>query len=284
MRRTRCLFSASSVLARVFMTRAAGHVAPASQLQRLLVPAVYTTQPAAAASRLFSGTARVLRGAYRPKNNKAKLAKSRFPRDREIVHKLILVRGEDGRLSEPQQTSDVLARLDLRVNSLIMIALPETAGERDSKDKGSKEAAEGAEEEADGATSTRSGRPDYPICRIIDRKAEQAAAAEKATVERKKSVASKELEVNWAIAPNDLQTKLRQLKNFLSKGMRVQILLLSKARQKKRSASKDEANEVLRAVKEAVDEVPGSKEFKAMEGAVGGQAKMFIEGPQGGAS
>lgn len=267
MKRARCLFSASSALRRVFVPKpAASHVAPTSQLQHFLLPAVYRAQPPV---RLFSGTAHVFRFPNRFKNKTKSTSKSRFPRDREIVHKLILVRGEDGRLSEPQHTSEVLARLDLRVNSLVMLAMPES-----DKEGG------GASEE-DGA---KSRKPAYPICRIVDKKVEQAAELEKAATERKKSVGFKELEVNWAIAPHDLQTKLRQLKSFLAKGMRVEILLLSRVRQKKRQAGKDEAEEVLQAVKEAVEEVPGSKEFKPMEGTVGKQARLFIEGPQGGAS
>ena len=228
--------------------------------------------------------------AYKPKNYKAKLAaaKARFPRDRDIAHKLVLVRGEDGRLSEPQRTADVLKRLNLRTHSLVVIAMPETELERSKKREAAAEGNEGEEveeaedAEADGAGSRVSSKPEYPICRVVDKLAEQAAAMEKAKEERKKSVGFKEMEINWAIAPNDMQTKLRQLKKFLSKGMRVQILLLSRTQKRKKRASEDQAKAVLQAVKEAVDEIPGSKEFKAMEGMLGAQARLFVEGPQGG--
>lgn len=282
-------------MAKAAAASATGYTAvPAPRfLQPLFLPALYTSQRATTppSSRLFSSTPQALR-AYKPKKGKSKLeTKSRFPRDRDIVHKLVVVRGEDGRLSEPQRTSDVLASLDLRVNSLVVIALPETELERSKRKAKEQENEEGEEEEEEeggegeegGAKSSgKSSRPEYPICRVVDKMAEHEAAVEKAKVERKKSVGSKEVEVNWAIAPNDMQTKLRQLKKFLSKGMRVQILMLSRPQKKKKKATEDQAREVLRAVKEAIDEVPGSKEYKGMEGAVGGQMRIFVEGPQGG--
>ncbi|KAK1766125.1 putative translation initiation factor if-3 protein [Phialemonium atrogriseum] len=287
MRATRCLSRPSSALARVFTSRTADHhhhhaAGPAtSQLRRLLLPAVYTTSSSSSSSppsRLFSGTAHALRGGpSRPRGGggggATSAKKGRFPRDREISHELVLVRGDDGRLSEPRRTADVLAGLDPLVSSLVVIAMPQQKQEGE-------EGAEAAAGEDGDSEAARSG-PQYPICRVVDKKALQTAAVEKAKAERKKTVGTKEVEINWAIAPHDLQTKLRQLKGFLAKGLRVQVLMLSRAKRKKRQASKDESAEVLRMVKEAIDEVPGSKEFKGMEGVVGGQARLFWEGPQG---
>lgn len=289
MRATRCLSRPSSALARVFTSRTADHhhhhhaAGPAtSQLRRLLLPAVYTTSSSSSSSppsRLFSGTAHAHRGGpSRPRGGgggATSAKKGRFPRDREIAHELVLVRGDDGRLSEPRRTADVLAGLDPLVSSLVVIAMPQKQeGEEDGA------AAAAAGDDGGSEVTTRSG-PQYPICRVVDKKALQTAAVEKAKAERKKTVGTKEVEINWAIAPHDLQTKLRQLKGFLAKGLRVQVLMLSRAKRKKRQASKDESAEVLRMVKEAIDEVPGSKEFKGMEGVVGGQARLFWEGPQG---
>jgi translation initiation factor IF-3 len=180
-------------------------------------------------------------------------------RDYDIVYPWIQLRQEDGTLTEPQRTSQVLKKLNFARNSLVLLAPPRT----DASSKG----------------------PEYPICRIIDRTAEeaaQAAQAEKNAAKRKEK--SKELELNWAIAPHDLRTKMTQLKRFLGKGYHVTVTLLNVKKRDKRRASADEAKEVLKAVEAAVAEVPGAKETKAREGSVGNTVILSLHAPAGSAA
>jgi translation initiation factor IF-3 len=175
----------------------------------------------------------------------------KLPRDHEIIHRSVRIRNQNGKLSEPKFTSQVLAGLDLARFSLVVIAQPQ-------KDDGS-------------------SILEYPICQIVDRKAEAQERA--AAAAKKKDKGKKEIELNWAIASHDLQTKLRHLKSFLEKGLRVEVLLLNKRKGKKK-ASEGEADDVLKLVKDAAAEVPGTKEYKTMLGNVGGQVRLFLEGPQ----
>jgi translation initiation factor IF-3 len=127
--------------------------------------------------------------------------------------------------------------------------------------------------------------PQYPICRIIDRTAEaaaQTAQAEKSAAKKKEK--SKELELNWAIAPHDLRTKMTQLKRFLGKGYHVTVTLMNLKKRDKRRASADEAKEVLKAVEATITEVPGAKETKPREGSVGDIVVLSLHAPAGSAA
>jgi translation initiation factor IF-3 len=175
-------------------------------------------------------------------------------RDYDIVYPWIQLRQEDGSLTTPKRTTTVLKKLNMESQTLILLASPRT----DNSSKG----------------------PQYPICRIADRKVEQEK--EDATKKKGPKLVSKELELNWAIAPHDLQIRMAQLKKFLSKGYQVQVRMLTPKKRNKRKASLDEAKEVLRIVKEAVAEVPGAKETKGMEGTVGDVVILHLHAPSGG--
>jgi translation initiation factor IF-3 len=191
-------------------------------------------------------------------NNSAAGGKNALPRDFQIKSQFVQVRNEEnGRLSEPQLTSEVLKGLDLQKYSLAAVVMPKppTYGQ------------EGG------------GGPMYPICRIVDKKAELNAQMEKAKAARKKAVSTKEVEINWAIAPHDLDTRLKRLKTFLGKGMHVELTLMKQKKRNKRQASADEAKEVMAKVKDAIEKISGTKEYKASEGTVGGVVRMFLKGP-----
>lgn len=66
------------------------------------------------------------------------------------------------------------------------------------------------------------------------------------------------------------------MREFLEKGYRVDVLLVGK--RKKRKASPEEAAETLRKVKESIGLVEGAREWKSMEGKVGVQVMLYIEG------
>jgi len=88
---------------------------------------------------------------------------------------------------------------------------------------------------------------------------------------KKAQTSSKILELNWAIAPGDMQQKLVKLETFLRQGRRVEVVLASRKRQ--RQADMEECKNVLRQVRKTADRVPGTKEDQR-EGKIG--EKMIL--------
>lgn len=84
----------------------------------------------------------------------------------------------------------------------------------------------------------------------------------------------KQLELNWAISTNDLQLKMKQMQDFLAKGKKVEILFANKRHQRK--ASPEEAEALLKMVREKIDEV-GATEAAEMEGAILRQALLSVK-------
>jgi translation initiation factor IF-3 len=131
----------------------------------------------------------------------------------------------------------------------------------------------------------------YPICTVFDRKTYEeserqriVSEKEKEREEKRRAKGTKELEINWATAPHDLEIKMRRLREFLGKGLRVEVRLLSKKSKKKgkREATEDEAREVLKAVrKTALEDVVGAREVRPPDGMLLKKYTLFLEGPQG---
>ncbi|KAK3308690.1 uncharacterized protein B0T15DRAFT_525028 [Chaetomium strumarium] len=262
MRTSQCLFNSANALRNVFIGNAIALDAQApGELQRLLLPSVrpffqpscYSPSPRRSFSTHHVAQLRWSRPA--PGSGDAKPATDRSMRDYDILYPWIQLRQEDGSLTQPKRTTNVLKKLNMESQTLILLAAPRT----DDSSKG----------------------PQYPICRIADRKVEQ----EKEDANKKKGpkLVSKELELNWAIAPHDLQIRMAQLKKFLSKGYQVQVRMLTPKKRNKRKATLDEAKEVFRIVKETVAEVPRAKETKGMEGTVGDVVILHLHAPAGGA-
>jgi len=86
----------------------------------------------------------------------------------------------------------------------------------------------------------------------------------------------KQLELSWAIDTNDLGHRLKKMKGFLEEGRKVEVVVAKK--KGGRMASPKECEGVIARVKQAVAEVEGANETKAMEGKVGGTATLFFEG------
>lgn len=266
MKAPHCLFNSAIALRQVFISNAATLQGPA-QLQRMLLPAVTSSRAPSSWSspsrRPFS-TSTVRPGGQlnfirRPNSyanaaaeNKENAAKAGPLRDHDIVYPWIQLRQENGRLSEPRRTMAVLRSMNLDQQTLILLAAP---------------------------TMNHSSKgPQYPICRIGDRKVENQPVVSVAKKQATK-VVLKQVEVNWAIAPNDMRTKTTQLKKFLSKGYKVDVIMARPRKKNKRPATQDEAKEVLRGVKEAVEEIPGSIEWKPMEGLLGQTLTLHLQGP-----
>ena len=179
---------------------------------------------------------------------------------------------------------DVLRDMDRVTYSLEMVAPPPE--ERKAEEEEEEEEEEEDDEDADLYEDAEPARPRHiiagppaAICRIIDRAAAAAAAYEAKKAARQKAVNTKELELNWAIAPNDLAHKTRRLREFLGKGMQVEVMLAN--RRHGRVAARAESEAVLAAVREAALAVPGAKESKRMDGEVGGVVRVFFDGPSG---
>ena len=108
---------------------------------------------------------------------------------------------------------------------------------------------------------------------LVDRlkqKELQAANVEKV----KRDSKPKQIELNWAISGNDLDLKMKQLRQFVEKGKKVEILLAAKKRQRK--ATPEEANNVVQEIRRTIDEIEGCKEIKPLDGNIGGQALMTV--------
>lgn len=281
MQNSKCLFNSAVALRRVFLggMLTSDAVALQQQASGQLLPPSHRLQQrqkqAPCESRPFS-TQPIL---FRIARNTAKRyekeePQNRLPRDFQIQTPFIHIIEKNG-ISEPLRTKDILRELDPREESLVMVA------------EAPRKAADG-EEDLDQRGNNGRSRPQWPVCKIVNIKEERKDEYQRKKEERKKVSSSKELEINWGIAMNDLEmTKLRQLKKFLAKGMKVQISLVAKGKSrksgKKNVASDDEAKDILKAIQAAVAEVPGSTENK-IEGGIGQHMTIVYHGPANGYS
>jgi translation initiation factor IF-3 len=83
----------------------------------------------------------------------------------------------------------------------------------------------------------------------------------------------KQMELNWAIGPHDLDIKLGQLENFLEKGKTVEIILA--ARRKQRKAEQEEGEAVLKKIRDRLVNIE-AREVKPMDGQVLKQAILTV--------
>lgn len=152
----------------------------------------------------------------------------------------------------PRALKDVLAGLDRKTHSLQAVQIPD-------------------------ANPRRSLR--WPVCRILNKKDEYMKQQSEKEQQRKQKLASKmkEMEINWALAPHDLEHKMKSLRGFLAKGYKVQVLLMKKQGAKVR-AKKEDAERVVQKIEEAMAEVKGSSEFKKRDGKLLGTMKISLQG------
>jgi translation initiation factor IF-3 len=116
-----------------------------------------------------------------------------------------------------------------------------------------------------------------PTCRVISKIDLRAQHQKKLETLRRqgKGPPTKSLELNWAIAPGDLNHRLVAMKKFLKEGRKVEVMLAPKKAGRK--ATPEEASAVMKAITEAVAECKGSRETKS-EGQVGGILQVTYEG------
>lgn len=120
------------------------------------------------------------------------------------------------------------------------------------------------------------GRP--PICRIVNRAAAKEHEKIRAKAAHAARTALKQVELNWAIDAHDLSHRLKQLKSFLLKGRKVELIM--KRKKGKRAPTPEEIKHLMDSVLEAVKSV-GAAQVKPMEGEPGKQVIMVV-GKRGG--
>lgn len=171
-----------------------------------------------------------------------------FVLDEDIPTRQVLVRNkETGKLDPPQTLIAVLSTIDRDTQVVRALATPE-----------------------DGPAVVEVVAKSALTERL---KNKEIAAMESARATRAKK--PKQIEVNWAMSSNDLQMKLRQLRDFVDKGKRVEVLLASRKRQRK--ATQEEAELVVDEIRKTISEIEGCKEVAPMEGKIGGQAVIVVQ-------
>lgn len=123
------------------------------------------------------------------------------------------------------------------------------------------------------------------IVEVVEKEALKARLKKKeeniaAQAKQQRQSKTKQIELNWAISENDLQLKLRQLREFLGKGRKVEVMLASKKRQRK--ATPEEAENVVKTIRKVISEMDGAREVKPMEGEIGVQAMLTLQQVQKG--
>ncbi|PHH62617.1 hypothetical protein CDD81_6851 [Ophiocordyceps australis] len=172
------------------------------------------------------------------------------PQDIEIEDRTIMVIDGDGPPAGPFRTGEVISRLE---NHEVLIMLQRA----------------------------KEGQP--AVCKIMVRsqlaRKQEAQAAKQRELHKRQGLDKKlkEVVLTWAIAEHDLGIKMRQLKGFLAKGYRVEVLVGKRKKGTKMTQMADEdKEEVLRRVKSAVGEV-GGVETRA-ESRLQGMARLYIMG------
>ena len=87
---------------------------------------------------------------------------------------------------------------------------------------------------------------------------------------------TKTIELNWAIDGNDLNHRLNRIREFLEKGLKVEVIMAPK--KKGRKATEEEGQRLIERIKGVMGEVEGARENKPMIGKVLLQATIFMEG------
>lgn len=106
----------------------------------------------------------------------------------------------------------------------------------------------------------------------------ERATREKAKERLKAERFGKIVEMNWAIAPGDLEMKLKKVNAFLEEGRKVDIVIAPKKR--RRVATKEEMDDLVKKILESVQMVEGVIQAAPTEGKLGGTMTYFFEKKQ----
>lgn len=250
MKPSQCLYSSQRALYRVFVRPTATSQLPALAALPRLPARTYAIVRKRRDNRLgLSAAAQVAAEGNRSHDPRftteltiQRSGRSRLPQDHEITDPQIMVHDNDV-VEGPLRTQFVLTRVEPH-ESLRMVS-PYVPATKETPQK-------------------------FAVCRIVDKKAEfEKAKLAKAKEQEKKQRAAKdkELEVNWGIGPNDLQTKIGTLARLMEGPVKVTV----KFGRKKGSKTKLEyadMEELVRKVREQISEM-GAREHKPAEGFIG---------------
>ncbi|KAL9598828.1 MAG: hypothetical protein Q9219_004247 [cf. Caloplaca sp. 3 TL-2023] len=171
----------------------------------------------------------------------------------------------DGSLQPPATLRDALASMDRSSNFLIQVGRrihPWYANGPESE--------EGKEDT----------RPRIPVCKVISKTQFRLSQAAKSKPRKDAVATSKEVEMRWTMAPNDLNHRLERLKEFLSQGRRVEVTFGKKRKgwKNKKEVTEETAENILKEIRDKALEVEGVREWKSVEGELRGVLIMHFEG------
>ncbi|KAM0328559.1 hypothetical protein ACHAQA_004966 [Verticillium albo-atrum] len=200
-----------------------------------------------------------------PGGRRGKVAPDRLPQDLEIKDKKIMLIDEQTGIKGPFHTRSIFEDLEEGYSLRMIKAAPSPgAAKKPSPESG---------------RPPPKAEPPFAVCKIVHREEERlrvlAQTKEKKAKERQAGKL-KEIELNWAIAANDLDIRMGKLRDFLEKGWRVDVTLAKKKGARK--ATTEEMNGVVKAVTAAVEEIPGARERKPREGELGKSFRIYVEG------
>ncbi|KAF4336459.1 translation initiation factor IF-3 [Fusarium beomiforme] len=191
---------------------------------------------------------------YTTKEEFEKSGRDRLPQDFEITDPKIMVL-DNGVFDGPLLTKNVLSRLP-ETESLRMITPYIPADPKNDK------------------------QTQYAICKIVNKREEyerQRELAQRKRLSKQTTPKTKEVEMSWAISEHDFGVKAKQLIDFLSKGMKVELILGYKKKGQKKRTSEDTAEEVFAKVNKLIH-VLGSREYRPKDGEVGQTMRIYLEG------
>ncbi|KAL8728601.1 MAG: hypothetical protein Q9181_005288 [Wetmoreana brouardii] len=185
-------------------------------------------------------------------------------RDEAIGAQFIQIVNADKSLQQPRSLSDSLASIDRRTYFLVQVG--EKLHPRYENQPGPGEGQQDV-------------RPRIPVCKVIDKSSFRLAERAKLKPKKNASAVTKEVEINWGMAENDLKHRLERLKKFLDEGKRVEVVFGRKRKgwMQRKDVTDREADSILKQIREAAGTVEGAREWKNMEGEVRRALVMFFE-------
>ncbi|KAL8785089.1 MAG: hypothetical protein Q9213_003594 [Squamulea squamosa] len=185
-------------------------------------------------------------------------------RDEGIRASEIQIVGPNNSLRPPTKLRDSLASIDRSTQFLMQVG--EKVHPRFADTRGPGE-------------GQRDDRPKIPVCKIVDKRSHEQAQIERAKRNKTAFISTKEVELNWNIAPHDLDHRLKRMKEFLSDGKRVEVVFGKKRKgwMQRKEVTDGKAQELLTMIRDQVSTIEGGKEWKIMEGQEGGELRMFFE-------
>ncbi|KAL2006002.1 hypothetical protein VTN00DRAFT_9656 [Thermoascus crustaceus] len=185
---------------------------------------------------------RFLQYSRSPAPNAGAPAKPGPVRDEDIRAQFVQIVNENGGLDPPARKIDVLRSIQRPEYSLVQVS-PGT-----------------------------DDRP--PVCKILSRQFLKEQERAKAKAAHATKIATKQIELNWAIDNHDLSHRLKQLVSFLDKGRKVEIILTRK--KGKRAPTAEEVKNLMDNVLETIKEA-NATQIKGMEGEPGKHVILTVK-------